>query len=93
MGVLRTIKIRSTTFFRCEVKQSAPCHNILRHVKEAYEYTKRYFIRKIQNFLHHIPPASLLDDLLVRTAGQLWWTNREFSSANIPQWFYMLIIT
>jgi hypothetical protein len=33
-GFLRSIKVRSTTFFREEVKPSAPCHKILWHVKE-----------------------------------------------------------
>jgi hypothetical protein len=37
-GLLRAIEIRSTTYFRGEVKPSVPCCKILRHVKEPYEY-------------------------------------------------------
>jgi hypothetical protein len=37
---LRAIKIRSTPFFRREVKPLAPCRKILRHVKELYEYER-----------------------------------------------------
>jgi hypothetical protein len=36
-GFLRTLKIHSTPFFRGEVKPEAPCHNILRYVKEHFE--------------------------------------------------------
>jgi hypothetical protein len=35
---LRAIKIHSMPSFDWEVKPSAQCHNILRHVKELYEY-------------------------------------------------------
>jgi hypothetical protein len=34
-GYLRAIKIRSTPCFGGEVKPSAPCRKILRHVKES----------------------------------------------------------
>jgi hypothetical protein len=30
------IKIRSTTFFGCEVKPKVPCRKILRHVKDLF---------------------------------------------------------
>jgi hypothetical protein len=33
-GFLREVKIHSTTFFGGEVEPSAPCYNILQHVKE-----------------------------------------------------------
>jgi hypothetical protein len=33
-GFLRAIKIRSTTYFRGEIKPSVPRRKILRHVKE-----------------------------------------------------------
>jgi hypothetical protein len=47
-GFLKTNKIRSTTSFGGEVKPSVPCRKILRHVKNPYEYEKRYFVEKIQ---------------------------------------------
>jgi hypothetical protein len=39
-GFLRMIKIHSTSTARGEVKLEAPCHKILRHVKELYEYER-----------------------------------------------------
>jgi hypothetical protein len=36
-GFLRAIKIRSTTYFGQDVKTSAPCSKILRHVKDRFE--------------------------------------------------------
>jgi hypothetical protein len=39
-GILRAIKIRSTTSFEGEVKPSVPRRLILRHVKELYEYER-----------------------------------------------------
>jgi hypothetical protein len=39
-GFLRAIKIRSTTSFRGEVKPLFPCHKILQHLKEQYEYER-----------------------------------------------------
>jgi hypothetical protein len=37
MDFLRAIKIRSTTSFGEEVKPSAPCRKILRHVKNPFK--------------------------------------------------------
>jgi hypothetical protein len=45
--ILRAIKIRSTTSFGGEVKQSAPCRKILLRVKDPYRYENRYFVGKI----------------------------------------------
>jgi hypothetical protein len=39
-GFLRAIKIRSTPSFRWEVKPEAPCHKILRHVKDPLTYQR-----------------------------------------------------
>jgi hypothetical protein len=39
-GFLRAIKIRSTTSFGGKVKQSVPCHTILRHVKDPFTYLR-----------------------------------------------------
>jgi hypothetical protein len=47
-GFLKTNKIRSTTSFGGEVKPLVPCRKTLRHVKNPYEYEKRYFVGKIQ---------------------------------------------
>jgi hypothetical protein len=62
MGVLRVMKICTSTPFGGEVKPSFPCCKILWHVKELCEYEKRYFIGKILLILCHVPPASPLDD-------------------------------
>jgi hypothetical protein len=45
-GIFKAIKIRSTPFFEWEVKPEAPCHKILRHVRNPLMYL-RYWIRKI----------------------------------------------
>jgi hypothetical protein len=50
---LRTIKNNSKTFFRREVKPSAPCHKILPHVKETYCWQNSW------PFLAKFLPASL----------------------------------
>jgi hypothetical protein len=39
-GILKAIKIRSTTSFGLEVKPSVPCRKILRNVKDSYRYEK-----------------------------------------------------
>jgi hypothetical protein len=45
-GFLVGIKIRSTLSFGREVKPSAPCCKVLRHVKDPFEELKRYSLRK-----------------------------------------------
>jgi hypothetical protein len=44
---LRATKIRSTTSFGREVKPLIPCCQILRRVREPYEYEMTYFVDKI----------------------------------------------
>jgi hypothetical protein len=44
-GLLIAIKIRSTPSFGEEVKQEAPCRNILRHIKITCKYERKYFAR------------------------------------------------
>jgi hypothetical protein len=57
--VLRTIKIRCTTSFGGEIKPSAPCHKILRHVKYPYSM-KQILVGKIHGHSPPVSPASLL---------------------------------
>jgi hypothetical protein len=38
--IFKGVKIRSTTSFGVEVKPSAPCRNILRHVKDPLRYDR-----------------------------------------------------
>jgi hypothetical protein len=87
-GFLRAIKIRSTTSFGVEVKPSAPCRKILRHVKDHFEVWTKIFRRPNLLFLRQAPP----DLLLPYSARELWWKNQEFSPADIiPPWLSMLI--
>jgi hypothetical protein len=58
---LRAIQIRSTPSFGEEVKPSALCRNILRHVKIASKYGQIYFEGQIYNFLRQVPPNFLID--------------------------------
>jgi hypothetical protein len=46
-GLLWAIKIHSMTAFIGEVKQLAPCHKILQHVKDPCGGWQRYFPGKI----------------------------------------------
>jgi hypothetical protein len=39
-GFLRALKINSTISFAGKIKPSVPCCNILRHVKDPYEYER-----------------------------------------------------
>jgi hypothetical protein len=43
--MIKMIKIYSTASFGEEVKPSAPCRKIIRHVKEPFEVGKGYFVR------------------------------------------------
>jgi hypothetical protein len=55
--IWKVIKIRCTTSFGGEVKPSAPCRKILRHVKDPWGVRQRYFAGKING---HFPPSSFL---------------------------------
>jgi hypothetical protein len=45
-----------------------------------------------RKILRPVPSALLLDDSACTIAREFWWTNQEFSSADIiPPWFSMLI--
>jgi hypothetical protein len=81
-GLLRAIKIRSTSSFGWEVKPSALCCKILQHVKEiTSKYGQIYFGGQIHNFLLQVPPDLLLDDSAGMIVRELWWTN-QFSRHN-----------
>jgi hypothetical protein len=53
------MKIRSTTSFGGEVKPTAPCCKILRHVKDPSEYDKDATSAKFKDISYQLP-ASLL---------------------------------
>jgi hypothetical protein len=76
-GFLKVIKIRCTTSFRRKVKTSAPCHNILRHVKKPYRYENKILRR--QNSPTFLDKIFLLfyQIILVVIARELWWMNHE----------------
>jgi hypothetical protein len=70
--IRRAIKTRSTPSFGWEVKPSAPCRKILRHVKDPFEvaYTQRYFVWP--NLSFPLPgPNLLLDDIAGTTTRTL----------------------
>jgi hypothetical protein len=56
--LLRSITIRSTTYFRGEVKPSAPCREILWYVKDPCRVWQRYFAGKIVSLLHFAPDST-----------------------------------
>jgi hypothetical protein len=76
-GFLRVMKIHSMTSCGGEVKPSAPCHNILQHVKEPCKYERDP--RRQNSLAISLPsfPALLLDALLV-IIGELWWKNQKW---------------
>jgi hypothetical protein len=67
------IKICSTPFFGGEVKLKAPCHKILRHVKELYDNERNMSYTK--SILYPDPPDLLLDGSAGRISRELWWMN------------------
>jgi hypothetical protein len=74
----RSILLAQQVYLQREVKPSAPCHKILRHVKEPYRYEKRYFVGKIRG--HFSPSFSwfanrLLCPLLPDGSGE--WIRNE----------------
>jgi hypothetical protein len=74
--LLRAIKIRSTTSFGREVKQSAPCCKILQHVKDPCGYEQRYR-QNSPTFLATFLPASLPGDCC-NQSRENWWMNQEW---------------
>jgi hypothetical protein len=59
-GLFRAIKIHSTTSFGGEIKSSAPCRKILRHViKISAEYDRDTTSAKYKNISRQLP-ASLV---------------------------------
>jgi hypothetical protein len=53
---LRAIKIRSMTSFGGEVKPSAPCRKILKHVKDPLRYEKIYLLAKFMDISRQVSP-------------------------------------
>jgi hypothetical protein len=62
-GFFRAIEIRSTSCLGGEVKLSAPCSKILRHVKKVTcKYEQKYFARSNSNIPFESSSCFLLDD-------------------------------
>jgi hypothetical protein len=59
--VFKVDKISRKTSFGGEVKPSAPCRKILRHVKEPCRRENKYFVGKIHFRFSQVSHASLLD--------------------------------
>jgi hypothetical protein len=56
------------------------------------KYEERYILRRNSSFPSPFPPAFQLDGSAYRIAIELWWTNQEFSFADIIEpWFSILI--
>jgi hypothetical protein len=72
------IKFRSTPYFVWEVKPSAPCRNILWHVKIHSKYDQKYVESQVHNFLRQVPPDFLRDNSADRITRELWWRIRSF---------------
>jgi hypothetical protein len=65
VGFLRAIKVRSTPSFGGEVKPEAPCHNILRYVKNYLQVWTRILLKAKFSFISPIPPVCCQKTLLV----------------------------
>jgi hypothetical protein len=50
---------------------------------------KIYFGRQNPSFPSTVPLALLIDNSAGRISREFWWTNQEFSSVDIPPWFFM----
>jgi hypothetical protein len=88
---LKDDKNPSTPSFGGLVKPEAPCYKILWHVKITCKYEKKYFARSNSSFPSPVPPACY-QVTVGRITIEKWWMNREFSSVDIIQtWFFMLI--
>jgi hypothetical protein len=72
--ILEAIQIRSTTSFGGEIKLSAICRKILRHVKNPCESMTRDTSSAIFNYISRQIPDSLLDAF---TASREFWRKNE----------------
>jgi hypothetical protein len=82
-GFLKATKICSTPSFEAEVKPSAPCREILWHVKESCLVWKNTLRKLNSHFLRKVPPDFLPDGSAARIAKEFWRTNQEFSPVYI----------
>jgi hypothetical protein len=48
--IFEATKIRSTTYFGWEIKPSAPCRKILRHIKDTLRYDKDFDKHKYDKY-------------------------------------------
>jgi hypothetical protein len=74
-GLLRTIKIRSTTSFGGEEKPSAPCRKILRHVKDPLRNDRDTDRQNSAAISRPVFPGSLL---CCNQSRELRWMNQEW---------------
>jgi hypothetical protein len=77
-GFLRAIKIRSQTSFGREVKPSAPCRRILRHVKYPLRYDSDTDWQNSGAISRQISPRFVSTCLCCNHSRELWWMNREW---------------
>jgi hypothetical protein len=89
-GLLRAIRIRSSTSFGEEIKPEAPCRKSLA-CKNHLQYEKNTSEGQIYHFLRPLP-CLLPDDSADMIARELWWTNQKFYTVDIiPLYLSMLI--
>jgi hypothetical protein len=68
-------KVRSRTAFGGEVKPSAPCRKILRHVKNPYSMKEIFRSQNSRIFITCF--SCFATRCLLVTARELWWVNQE----------------
>jgi hypothetical protein len=77
--------------FGGEVKPSAQCRKVLRHLKKPIKVWKKYFVRQNLSFISPVAPALLFENSR-RIAREIWWADQEFLPVCITlPWFSMLI--
>jgi hypothetical protein len=74
---LRAMQIRSSTSFGGEVKPSAPCRKILRHVKDPLRYGRDTDRQKSAAIFHPISLRFATRFPCCNKSRELWWMNRK----------------
>jgi hypothetical protein len=89
-GLSRVIKISSTNSFAGGVKPEVPCRKILRHVLDLR--SMKEILRKTKFIISFASSSCIVTRWLLvgLRESSLWWTNQEFSSADIIPWFFIL---
>jgi hypothetical protein len=75
--IFKGVKIRSTSSFGGEVKPSAPCRNILRHVKDPFRYDRDTDRQNYAAISRLVSPLFATRCLCCNQRRELWRMNRK----------------